>query len=191
METDLDDKPGSLLDFLNVWLEKVAVGELPGIPRLSHSVELKLLDLLISQLDCVLISRNMIVASLRKRVDGFLQKGRELLVASASLREEKVKLEEKLLSRLLELQKALEEVSDLQEKLASAQSEIFSLREHIDRGCLEKLPLEREVRVLRGNFESRDKDVKELRAKISHQSNRYNDLWLVHMMSGGSVKATL
>jgi len=76
----------------------------------------------------------MTVADLRKRVDGVLQKGRELLEVSASLREKKIKLEEKLMSWLLELQKAWEEVSDLQKKVASAQSEISSLREHIDRG---------------------------------------------------------
>jgi len=40
---------------------------------------------------------------------------------SSSLRREKVELEEKLLSRLLELQKVLDEVSDLEEKLALAQ----------------------------------------------------------------------
>ena len=36
---------------------------------------------------------------------------------SSSLRREKIELEEKLLGQLLELQKALEEVSDLQEKM--------------------------------------------------------------------------
>ena len=50
MEIDLDDKPGSLLDSLNVWREVVA-GSLWGIPGLSRRVELKLLDLLTSQLD--------------------------------------------------------------------------------------------------------------------------------------------
>ena len=59
-------------------------------------------------------------------VDEVLQKGRELLEASAKLRE-KLELEEKLLSRFLELQKAWEELSDLQGRVASAQSEI-SLR---------------------------------------------------------------
>jgi len=34
--------------------------------------------------------------------------------------------------------------------------------------------------VLRGNLESLDKDVEELRAELSRQSNRYNDLWHVH-----------
>ena len=67
--------------------------------------------------------------------------------------------------------------------MASAQSEISSLREQIDRGCSEKLALEREVRVLRGNLESRDKNVEELRDKISRQLDHYNDLWLVHGMS--------
>ena len=60
-----------------------------------------------------------------------------------------VELEEKLLSRLRELQKALEEVSDLQEKIDSAQSEILSLRERVNWGCSEKLALERELRAIR------------------------------------------
>ena len=71
------------------------------------------------------------MAGLRRRVDEVLQKWRELLEASASLRGEKVELEEELLSWLLELQKTLEDVSNLQAKLASAQSEISSLREQI------------------------------------------------------------
>ena len=108
------------MDSLNAWREKVAVGKLPGILGLSRSVELKLLDLLTSQLHCELISLNITLAGLRKRVDGVLQKGHELLEVSASLRREKIKLEEKLISQLFELQKALEEVSNLKEKLASA-----------------------------------------------------------------------
>ena len=55
----------------------------------------------------------------KKRVDDVLQMGRELLEVNSSLRRKKVELKEKLLSRLLELQKALEEVSDLQEKIDS------------------------------------------------------------------------
>ena len=61
--------------------------------------------------------------------------------------------------------------------MASAQSEIFFLREQIDKGCAEKLALEHEVCVLRGNLEGRDKNVEQLRPAISHQSDHYNDLW--------------
>jgi len=95
------------------------MGKLLGIPGLFRPLELKLLNLLTSQLDRELISHNMTAAGLRKRVNGVLQKGRELLEASSSLKSEKIDLEEKLLSQFLELQKALEEVSDLQKKLAS------------------------------------------------------------------------
>ena len=56
----------------------------------------------------MLIAHNTIIAGLKKRVDGILKKGCELLEASSLLRKEKVELEEKLLNRLLELQKALE-----------------------------------------------------------------------------------
>ena len=59
-------------------------------------------------------------------------------------------------------------------------SRISPLRDQIDRGCSEKLALEHEVRVLRGNLESRDKNMEELRAEISRQLHRYNDLWCVH-----------
>jgi len=52
----------------------------------------------------------MIVASHKKRVDVVLKMGHELLEVSSSLRKEKVELEKKLLSQLLELQKALDEV---------------------------------------------------------------------------------
>jgi len=55
VEIDLDDKPGSLLDPMNAWREKVVMGELSGIPGLSRPVELKILNLLTSQLDFELI----------------------------------------------------------------------------------------------------------------------------------------
>ena len=73
-----------------------------------------------------------------------------------------------------------EEVSDLQKKVALSQSKISCLREQVDRGCSEKLALEHEVCVLRCNLKNRDKNVKELRTEVSRQSDRYNDLWLVH-----------
>ena len=45
----------------------------------------------------------MIVAGLQRRMDRVLQKVRELLQASAKLKEEKLDLEERLLSRPVEL----------------------------------------------------------------------------------------
>jgi len=66
-----------------------------------------------------------------------------LLEAKAKLREE-LDLEERLQSWLVELQKAWE-VSDLQGKVVSAQSEVSSLREQIDKECAEKLTLKHEV----------------------------------------------
>ena len=80
-------------------------GELPGILRLSHPVELKLLNFIIAQLDRELISHNTIMAGHKKRVDNVLQKGHELLEVSSLLRKEKMELEEKLLDQLLELQR--------------------------------------------------------------------------------------
>ena len=52
-------------------------GELLRILELSHSVELKLLDFLTSQMDCELISHNMNVVGHKKRVQGILQMGRD------------------------------------------------------------------------------------------------------------------
>ena len=115
VEIDLDDEPRSVLDSLNVWREKVIVGELPRIPGLSRPVELELLDLLTSQLDRELIAYNTIVAGHKKRVDDVLKKGCELLEASSSLRKEKAKLEEKHLNRLLELQNLRRRVISLEE----------------------------------------------------------------------------
>ena len=74
MEIDLDDEPRLLLDSLNAWQEKVVVGELSGIPGLSCSVELKLLNFFTSQLDRELISHNTIMTSHKKRVDDIFQK---------------------------------------------------------------------------------------------------------------------
>jgi len=74
VEIDLNNEPESLLDSLNTWQEKVAVGDLPGIPRLFRPMELKLLNFLTSRLDCELISH--FVAGHKKRVDDVLQKGR-------------------------------------------------------------------------------------------------------------------
>ena len=55
----------------------------------------------------------MIVVDLQRKIDGVLQERRELLEASAKLREEKLDLKEKLLSQFVELQKVCEEVSNL------------------------------------------------------------------------------
>ena len=79
-------------------------------------------------MDCELIFHNVMVEDLRKKMGGVFQKGHELLKATAKLREEKLEVEVRLLNLLKELQKAWE-VFDLQEKVASAHSEISSLRE--------------------------------------------------------------
>ena len=57
------------------------------IPELSLHIELELLDLLTSQLDRELISHNVTVEDLRKMMGKVFQKGRELLEATAKLRE--------------------------------------------------------------------------------------------------------
>jgi len=52
----------------------------------SHHIELKLLDLLTFHLDRELISRNVTVEDLKKRMDRVFQKGRELLETTVKLR---------------------------------------------------------------------------------------------------------
>jgi len=64
VKINLDGEPGSLLDSLNAWREKVTAGVLWGIFGLSRRVELKLLDLLTSQLDRELVSHNVTVAEI-------------------------------------------------------------------------------------------------------------------------------
>ena len=71
-------------------------------------------------------------------------------------------------------------MSDLQDKVASAQSAISSLREQIDKGRVEQLALKHEVRVLKNNLENHEKDVKELMAEPSRQSEHYDELWKAH-----------
>ena len=72
MKIDLDDEPGLLLNSLNSWREKVTTGSFQGTFGLSRSIELKLLDLLVSQLDCELVSYNAIVKSLEGKMSGVL-----------------------------------------------------------------------------------------------------------------------
>ena len=71
-----------------------------------------------------------------------------------------------------------EEVSDLQKKVTSAQSEISTLREQIDKERVEKLALKHEVWVLKNNLKNR-KDV-ELKYEPSRQLERYDELWIAH-----------
>ena len=61
-----------------------------------------------------------------------------------------------------------------------AQSEISSLRDQIDKGRVEKLALMHEVWVLKNNLGHHEKDIEELRAEASRQSDRYDELWRAH-----------
>jgi len=106
VEIDLDDKLELLLDFLNAWRKKIAACLFRVIHGLSRHIKLELLDLLTSQLDRELISHNVTVEDLKKRMGRVFQKGRELLEVTVELRQEKANLEVRLLSRLEELQKA-------------------------------------------------------------------------------------
>ena len=76
------------------------------VPGLSRHIELELLDLLTSQLDHKLISHNVMVKNLKKKMGEVFQKGRELLEVTAKLRQKKANIEVRLLNILEELQKA-------------------------------------------------------------------------------------
>ena len=70
-----------------------------------------------------------IVNDLKRRVSEVCMKSHEMLGVIAELRWEKIDLEVRLLSRLKELQKMWDEMFELQERAASTQSQISSLRE--------------------------------------------------------------
>ena len=72
MEIDLNNEPGSLLDFLNAW-RKVVASSFQVILWLSRHIELELLDLLTSQLDRELISHNVTMQDLKKKMGGVLE----------------------------------------------------------------------------------------------------------------------
>jgi len=57
---------------------------------------------------------------------------------------------------------------------------ISLLREQSDNGCVEKLAHKHKVRVLKNNLENREKDVEELRAEVSRQLERYDEVWRAH-----------
>jgi len=80
---------------------------------LSRYIELELLYLLTSPLDRKLISHNVMVNDLKRKVSKVFLRAREFLGAMAELRQEKVDLKVRLLSRLEEQRKAWDKVSDL------------------------------------------------------------------------------
>ena len=71
-------------------------------------------------------------------------------------------------------------MSDLQGKVSLAQLEFSSLHEQIDKDHAEKLALKHEICVLKNNLKNQDKDVEELRAEDSRQSDYYDELWKAH-----------
>ena len=74
----------------------------------------------------------------------------------------------------------LDDISDLEEKIASNRSEITILREVFDRGRVEKLELRYQVRLLERDLEHREADAEELRNDSEYQINHYNELWIAH-----------
>ena len=120
VEIDLDDEPESLMDFLNARRRRVAKSLYRTLPGLPRHIELELLDFLTFQLDRELISHNVIVSDLKERVSDVFLKSHDMLEGVDGLRREKVALEVTLLSRLEELKKALDKLSMLQERAASA-----------------------------------------------------------------------
>ena len=54
------------------------------------------------------------------------------------------------------------------------------LWEQIDKECADKLALKHNVRVLEKHSKHREKDVEEMRVKVSHKSKHYNELCSAH-----------
>ena len=68
-------------------------------------------------------------------------------------------LEVRLLGRLEELKKVIDDILELQEKVASNQSKIARLPEVIDQQCTEKLELRHQVRLLERDLKRCEADV--------------------------------
>ena len=100
IELDLDDEPGALLHFLNAHRRRVAKSlfwTLPGLPR---RIELTVLDFFTLQLDRELIFHNVMVSNLEERVCEVFLKSTDMLKEMKMLRNEKLNLQVRLLSRL-------------------------------------------------------------------------------------------
>ena len=103
------------------------------------------------------------VSDLEETVCEVFLKSADMLEEMKKLRNGKLELDLRLLGWLEELKKALNDISESQEKIASNQLEIATLREVIDRGRVEKLEPRRHVRLLERDLECQEADVKELR----------------------------
>ena len=139
-----------------------------------------MLDFLTLQLDRDLISHNVMVSDLKERVCKVFLKLYDMLEEIKKLRNEKHDLKVRFPGHLEELKKALDDNSELQEKVTSNQLEIATLREVIDREYAEKLDIRLQVRLLKSDLESQEADVKELRADSKCQIDRYNKLWMAY-----------
>ena len=80
-------------------------------------------------------------------------KSADMLEEVKNLRNKKLDMEVWLLGRLKKLKKALDDVSELQEKVTFNQLEIATLREVIDQERAEKLELRHHVQLLERDLE--------------------------------------
>ena len=109
------------------------------------------------------------VSDLEERVCEVFLKSADMLEEMKKLRNEKLNLEVRLLGQLKELKKALDDISELEKKIASNQSEIATLRKVNDREHAEKLELRHQVQLER-DLEHCEADIKELRDDSECQS---------------------
>jgi len=107
VELDLDDDPEALLVFLNAWLRRVTKSLYRTLPGLPHGIELVLLDFLTSQLDRKLISHNVMVSDLEKKVPKVFSKSHDMLEVMEGLKQDKATLKASF------LEKALDGISEL------------------------------------------------------------------------------
>ena len=119
VELDLDDEPGALLDFLNARRRRVAKSLFQTLLGLPCRIELTVLNFLTLQLDRKLISHNVMVGDLEERVCEVFLKSSNMLEEMKKMRNDKLDLEVRLLGQLEELKKALDNISELQEEVAS------------------------------------------------------------------------
>ena len=89
-----------------------------------------------------------------------------MLEEMEEMRKGKTILEVRLLRRLEELKKAFDDISRLQERVASDQSEIASLRAQINQECAEKMERKHKIQRLKNDLERREHDIEELKANV-------------------------
>ena len=74
----------------------------------------------------------------------------------------------------------MDDISELQERVASDESEITLLRGQIDRERAKRMELKHKIQRLKKDLERHKSDIENLRADVAHQCDHYNELQKGH-----------